>query len=72
MGTGQNCLMIKFFEETFARRQFCTEGHFCIRVKKTENKIYKKIHKLINKQNKKNYWPKVKTRGNGERKNIKK
>ena len=24
----------------FARKQFCTEGHFCTRAKKTEKKTY--------------------------------
>ena len=36
IGTGHFCTSVTLArEDTFAQRQFCTEGHFCSRVKKT-------------------------------------
>ena len=47
------------------RRQFCTKGQFCTRVKKKKKKKLK--DKMILK--KKSYWPRVRVRGNSDSKN---
>ena len=48
-------------EDTFARRQICTEDHFCTRVKKN-NQTKKKL------KEKKSYRPRVRVRFNSDNK----
>ena len=64
MGTGQNCTKTTLYQGSILHDlHFCTEGHFCTRVKKNISiNTKKKKDKLIKKQNEKK---KLLTEGKG-------